>query len=99
VTYRVRFSAEARSDIERLYQFLADHDIQAAESALETLGRAWDLLSHFPFASRKADPDSPFLRELVIPFGHTGYVALFEIESDTTVTLLALRHQREDDYH
>jgi plasmid stabilization system protein ParE len=86
VTYRVRFSAEARSDIERLYQFLADHDIQAAESALETLGRAWDLLSHF-------------LRELVIPFGHTGYVALFEIESDTTVTLLALRHQREDDYH
>ncbi len=42
---------------------------------------------------------SPFLRELVIPFGHSGYVALFEIEDAATVTILAVRHQLEDDYH
>jgi hypothetical protein len=34
----------------------------------------------------------------VIPFGKTGYVALFEIEPPRTVTILAVRHQREDDY-
>jgi hypothetical protein len=43
--------------------------------------------------------DNPLLRELVIPFGSAGYVALFEIESFSTVTILAVRHQREDDYH
>ena len=38
-------------------------------------------------------------RELLIGFGKDGYVALFEIEGPDTVTVLAVRHQREDDYH
>lgn len=33
------------------------------------------------------------------PFGDSGYVALFEIEPRHEVTVLAVRHQREDDYH
>jgi hypothetical protein len=36
---------------------------------------------------------------LVIPSGAIGYVALFKIDSSDTVTILAVRHQREDDYH
>jgi plasmid stabilization system protein ParE len=51
-----------------------------------------------PFSCRKVG-DSPFLRELVISFGHTGYVALFEIVDDHTIVIGAVRHQREDDYH
>ena len=43
-------------------------------------------------------PDNPFIRELVIPFGSGGYVALFEIDDKDNVTLLAIRHQREEDY-
>lgn len=58
-----------------------------------------DFLQDFPFACRKADEANPFLRELVIPFGAGGYVALFEIEDSSTVTILAIRHQRKDDYH
>ena len=42
--------------------------------------------------------DNPFLRELIIPFGSAGYVALFEIASNDTVNILAVRHQREEDY-
>jgi hypothetical protein len=42
---------------------------------------------------------SAFLRELLIPFGHSGYVALFEIDDAKTVTILAVRHQLENDYH
>jgi len=34
----------------------------------------------------------------VIPFGSAGYVALFEIEDRSQVTILAVRHQREEDY-
>jgi hypothetical protein len=36
---------------------------------------------------------------MVISFGAGGYVALFEIEADNTVTILAVRHQREEDFH
>jgi hypothetical protein len=43
--------------------------------------------------------DSSFIRELIIPFGSTGYVALFEIVDNGTVIIGAIRHQREDDYH
>lgn len=37
--------------------------------------------------------------QLIIPFGATGYVALYEIANRTTVVVLAVRHQREEDYH
>ncbi len=40
-----------------------------------------------------------FLRELIVPFGCSGYVALFEIEDESNVTVVAVRHQLEDDYH
>ena len=63
------------------------------------LRRATEFLRDFPFSCRKADANNPFLRELIIPFGHSGYVALFEVEDATTVTILAVRHQLEDDYH
>ena len=52
----------------------------------------------FPLIYRKAGVD-PFLRGMLIPFGRSGYVALFEVESASTVTILAVRHQLEDDYH
>ena len=56
------------------------------------------LLAHSPFSCRKAGA-SPLIRELVIPFGRAGYVALFSIDDDATVTVIAMRHQREDDYN
>ena len=44
------------------------------------------------------ESEDDLLREPVIPFGSSGYVALFEIESKDVVTILAVRHQREEDY-
>lgn len=73
-------------------------DIQAAEKAIQTIEKAIELLQTFPYTCRKAQPNNPFLRELVINFGASGYVALFEIEEENVVTILAVRHQREDDY-
>lgn len=99
MSYDLRYSAAARADIERLFAFLAQRDISAARDALAAIDRAAELLREFPFACRKADPQNPFLRELVISFGSNGYVALFEIDDETTVTVLAVRHQREEDYH
>jgi mRNA-degrading endonuclease RelE of RelBE toxin-antitoxin system len=39
------------------------------------------------------------LRELIAPFGSAGYVVLFEVEDASTVSILAVRHQRKDDYY
>jgi len=43
--------------------------------------------------------DLPELRELIIPFGDSGYVALYhhEVKSDS-VYVLAFRHQKEAGY-
>ena len=97
--YKVRFTQEAEVDLLRLYEFLLERDVSAAERALDAIREAVELLAFSPFSCRKALPDNPFLRELIIPFGSAGYVALFEIDSSAIVTVLAVRHQREEDYH
>ena len=96
--YKVRFTPEAEDDLLRLYDFLLDKDVAAAERALDAIREAVELLRFSPFSCRKALADRPFLRELIVPFGSAGYVALFEIGSDRTVNILAVRHQREEDY-
>jgi plasmid stabilization system protein ParE len=101
MTYSVRFTEHAEADLVRLYQFILSRDAvdwQVAERALEAIRQAIRALETSPFSCRKANADNPFLRELIIPFGGSGYVALFDIEDSETVTILALRHQREDDY-
>ena len=100
MTYSVRLTAEAFDDLNRLYGFLLKRDLDAAERALAAIERALALLAYSPFSCRKALlQKNPRWRELLIPFGHSGYVALFEIDDDRTVTVTAVRHQREEDYH
>ena len=99
--HRVRFTPEAEADLLRLFDFLLEQDVAAAENTRAAIAKALELLEVFPFTCRKAlgGDGNPFLRELIIPFGASGYVALFEIENSDTVTVLAVRHQREEDYH
>lgn len=99
MTYRIRYTRAAREDLHRLFAFLLERDPVAARRARDAIVKAAGLLADFPFTCRKVDENDPFLRELLIPFGSSGYVALFEIEKLDRVTILAIRHQREDDYH
>ena len=77
---------------------LDDAHFAVAELAIAAIQNGLATLQRSPFTCRKAG-QSPFLRELVIPFGASGYVALFEISGPDTVVIAAVRHQREDDYH
>jgi plasmid stabilization system protein ParE len=97
--YTVRFTVEAQADLERLYAFLLEKDPAAARRALAAIGRGIRLLRFSPYSCRKVAMDLPRHRELLIPFGSSGYVVLIEIEPPRTITILAARHQREDDYH
>lgn len=105
MTYRVLLTAEAEEDLLRLFDFLFERewtrdggDVDLPQRAIDAIKEAFKLLEQFPFTCRKAG-SSAFVRELIIPFGRTGYVALFEILDQHTVAVAAVRHQREDDYH
>lgn len=100
-SYRLRFTLEAEEDLERLYDFLLQYDVQVAERAVATIHASLDTLRKFPFICRQAagGAHGALIRELVITFGATGFVALFEIEDDEIISITAVRHQRESDCH
>ena len=101
MNWRVRFTEEAEQDLLELHEFLAAGDLDAAAAALAQVKSALVLLESFPFSCRKAGGvgGNPLLREMVVGFGRSGYVVLFEIDSVEWVTVLAVRHQRESDFH
>jgi plasmid stabilization system protein ParE len=104
VTFEVRFSPAAEDDLARLFDFLLDRaetaeDFDHAQRVIVSVRSAvMNQLAETPYSFRKA-ARSPTRRELIIPFGATGYVALYEIMDSSRVLVLAVRHQREEDYH
>jgi plasmid stabilization system protein ParE len=105
VSFRVRLTREAADDLDRLFDFILQRelardggDLALAEQAIAAVRAGFETLRTSPFTCRKAG-QSAFLRELIIPFGRSGYVALVDIESATDVVVIAVRHQLEDDYH
>ena len=95
---KVRYNAKARADLNRLYDFLLDRDVTAAERALNAIVSGVAGLVDFPNTGRKIEHDGQQLRELPIAFGRAGYLALYQLADNGDVQILAIRHQREDDY-
>jgi len=91
---RVVYSSNALANLERAFQSLPDPD--AALGAANAIRSAITLLAHHPLIGRVVDDE---LRELVISFGRTGYVALYRfVPGVDQIWILAVRHQRELDY-
>jgi len=105
MTYKVEFNQTAAADLEQLFDYVLQRelssetgDLDIPDRAVQAIKDGMAFLASSPFACRKAGRSS-FVRELIIPFGRTGYVALFEIVDSNTVIIGAIRHQLEDDYH
>lgn len=99
----MRLTREALEDLQRLEAFLIEQalehgDFDLPSRAVDAIQREMRILVTNPYTCRRAGPGLRE-RELVIPFGGSGYVALFEIVTETEVVVGAIRHQREDDYH
>jgi plasmid stabilization system protein ParE len=99
----LRFTEEAKDDLDRLFNYIVERELNSStpdwnlpEQALSAIRTALQLLPSNPFMGRKVR--TPFERELLISFGKTGYVAQYEIE-EAAITIAAIRHQRESDYH
>jgi plasmid stabilization system protein ParE len=104
MTFTVEFAPTAEADLERLFDDLLDQaetseQLDVAQAAIDAIRASAQYgLALTPFSFRKA-AQNPAQRELIIPFGSTGYVALYEIVSTSKVIVLAIRHQLEEDYH
>lgn len=86
----------AAQGLERCRKFLAEKNPAAAIRAAQAISQQLHLISHQPNAGRQLD-GTPELRELIIPFGDSGYVALYRFDSDA-IYVLAFKHQKEAGY-
>ncbi len=100
-TYTLDITIAAQEDLERLYDFLSDQDAFLADRAISTIEKAYELLRFMPESCRRAhlQLEGHVYREMIVKFGRSGYLVLFEIQRDETVSVLAVKHQRESDYH
>jgi len=99
----LRLTQVAKDDLDRLFDFIVERELNSStpnwdlpEQALKAIQLALEMLPGNPFVGRKIS--SPFNRELIISFGKTGYVALYEV-GHNEITVAAVRHQLESDYH
>lgn len=93
---QVVYSDNALANLERAFERLAQDDPAAAVRAAAAIREAVGTLSRHPLIGRAVEQG---LRELVISFGKTGYVALYRfLPQRGEVRVLAFRHQRELDY-
>ena len=95
---RVIITEGAAQGLEYCRAFLAEKNPRAAKRAGQAI--EWQLmqLETNPNIGRPLN-DLPELRELVIEFGDSGYVALYRYQQEMdTVYVLAFRHQKEAGY-
>lgn len=97
MSYIVRWSDNALTPLVRVHAFLAESDPLAAQKTLDAIEAATDVLEQFPHAGRPADDLEPEHRELLIPFGASGYVVFYDV-GEGHVLILSLKHQREAGY-
>ena len=95
---RLVITQGAAKGLERCRLFLLGKNPLASRRAGQSIERQLALLETNPDIARPLN-DFPEVRELVIAFGGSGYVALYryELEIDT-VYVLAFRHQKEAGY-
>src|SRR5208283_5158618 len=93
---RVQVTTRALADLERLFDFLADHNPKLARERMLSVRRAFELLSDHPLLGRPAEDGR---RELILSRGKFGYVAKYRwVPADDVVLILTVRHQLEAGY-
>jgi toxin ParE1/3/4 len=93
---RVQVTTRALGDLERLFDFLADHNPKLARERMVSVRRAFELLADHPLLGREAEDGR---RELILSRGKFCYVAKYRwLPAEETVLILAVRHRLEAGY-
>ena len=92
----VEVTTRALADLERLFDFLAEHNPKLARERIISIRRAFELLADHPLLGREAEQGR---RELILSRGKFGYVAKYRWLADQDIVLiLAVRDQLEAGY-
>jgi plasmid stabilization system protein ParE len=90
----ILLSSEARSDVRRLRSFLEVRNPRAAVRAMQAIWAALQRLEQFPESGRATDASG--IRQIVVPFGASGYVVRYTIVPDNRAILVTrIWHGRE----
>ena len=93
---RIEIAPDVNDDLDRIFDHLAQHDLDHAAERVREIIDAISVLERNPLIGRPAQRDK---RELVIGRRSHGYVALYRYAPEIdTVFVLALRSQREAGY-
>ena len=93
---RVQITVRALADLERLFDFLAEHNPKLARERMLSVRRALELLADHPLLGRQAEDGR---RELILSRGRFGYVAKYRwVPAEDAILILAVRHQLEAGY-
>jgi len=95
---RLIWSRQALLDVQRLYRFLAVKNIAATTRAIKSVRQGVKVLGYQPGIGRTVEDIPEEFREWLIDFGNSGYVARYRFDGET-ITILAVRHQKEAGYH
>lgn len=97
MSHIVRWTEDASQGLLRAYRFLAEINEDAATVALKAIHKKALILKRSPYVGRPAADLNPEHRELLVPFGGSGYVLLYKIVEDV-IFILAVKHQKEVGY-
>lgn len=93
---RIELAPDVADDLDRILDYLAQHDPDGAASRIREIIQAVSVLETNPLIGRPARRNK---RELVIGRRSHGYMALYRsVPEVDTVFVLALRSQREGGY-
>ncbi len=93
---RLIWSPPALRDVQRIYQFLAEKDLDSAKRAVKAIRSGAKVIGRHPEIGRPAEEMEPEYRQWPIDFGASGYIALYRYDGQTAV-IVAVRHQKEVD--
>lgn len=91
------WTPSALQDVQRIYRFLAEKNIDAAKRAAKAIREGVKILANQPKIGRPVEEMEPEYREWLIDFGESGYIALYRYDGRMAV-ILAVRHQKEAGY-
>jgi addiction module RelE/StbE family toxin len=94
---RLIWSPSAVHDVQRIYRFLAEKNMDAAQRVVKAIRSGVQIIAQHPEVGRPADEMDPEYREWMIGFGNSGYVVLYRYDGEDAV-IVVVRHQKEAGY-
>ena len=95
---QIVFTATALRDLERLREFLRSKNPPAAQRAASAIINTIRKLETYPASGWSSDDSDFSLRQQLIDFGETGYLARYHYDGGERLTVLCISHQKEAGY-